>query len=71
MKISDVRKLDAGSLVSRLKDLKEEVFNLKMRFATQQLSNFKQLYSVKRDIARVNTVITELQKRNTISHDGV
>lgn len=66
MKITDVRKLDDEALGNKLTELKEEVFNFKMQFATQQLTNFKQLYAVKRDIARVNTVLTE--RKSNITH---
>jgi len=69
MKISEIRKLDVDSLGTKLRDLEEEVFNLKMQAATQQLSNINQLYLKKRDIARIKTVMTEQSKKNVINDE--
>ena len=68
MKISDIRKMDLEALETKLKDLTEEVFNFKMQIATQQLANVNQLYSKKRDIARIKTVMTEQTKKNVINN---
>lgn len=63
MKIEDIRKLDNDGLNSKLNELKETEFNLKMQKATQQLPNLSQLYTVRRDIAKIKTVITELKNK--------
>ena len=46
-------------LVNQLKDLKTEFFNLRFQQATGQLSNTKSIKEVKKDIARVKTIIRE------------
>ena len=46
-------------LAKKLDDLKEELFNLRFRHATGQLENPNVLHTVKKDIARVKTVIRE------------
>jgi large subunit ribosomal protein L29 len=54
--------LDAMSneqLVAELKKAKEELFNLRFRSATDQLDNHGRLKAVRRDIARVNTILRE------------
>jgi large subunit ribosomal protein L29 len=67
MKVSDLRKLDKDALVAKLKDLKEEEFNFKMQFATQQLPNYRQYYVTKRTIAKAKTVLTEMQKTRSVN----
>ena len=52
--------LDDTDLVERLADYKEELFNLRFQFATNQLDNSTRLKAVKKDIARV---LTELRTR--------
>ncbi len=63
MKAKNIRELSAKELVNTLSDLKNELFNLRFQHATGQLENPLKIKSVKRDIARVNTVIRELEKR--------
>ena len=59
MKASELRSKDATELSKELESLLRAQFNLRMQRATQQLSNTSQLGKVRRDIARVRTVITE------------
>ena len=59
MKASNVRELTNQELEAKLADLKKELFNLRLSHATGQLSNPLQLNSVKKDIARVKTVLRE------------
>ncbi|MCQ9329461.1 50S ribosomal protein L29 [Pelistega sp. NLN82] len=59
MKASELRSKDATELNKELEDLLKAQFNLRMQRATQQLSNTSQLGKVRRDIARVRTVLTE------------
>jgi large subunit ribosomal protein L29 len=59
MKPSDLRAKDAGALAKELQDLLKAQFSLRMQKATQQLSNTSQLRKVRRDIARVRTVLGE------------
>jgi len=59
MKASELRSKDAGELQEELESLLRAQFNLRMQRATQQLSNTSQLRQVRRDIARVRTIMTE------------
>ena len=59
MKPSELRGKDAGELQKELEGLLKAQFGLRMQVATQQLSNTSQLKKVKRDIARVKTVMRE------------
>ena len=61
MKASEIRKLSAEELAAKLGDLKKDLFNLLLQLATNQLENTNKITEVKRDIARVNTVIREKQ----------
>ena len=59
MKAQDVHNMTNEELAQKLESLKEELFNLRFRHATNQLENPTVLHSVKKDIARVKTVIRE------------
>ncbi len=59
MKASNVRELNNEQLVQKLTDLKKELFNLRLSHATGQLNNPLALNNVKKDIARVKTVLRE------------
>lgn len=59
MKIQDIRDLSTQELEDKIKDLKEELFNLRFQNATNQLDNPSRIVSVKKDIARVKTVLKE------------
>ncbi|MHA4869121.1 50S ribosomal protein L29 [Duganella sp. PWIR1] len=57
MKASELRGKDQAALQKELNDLLKAQFGLRMQTATQQLSNTSQLKKVRRDIARVKTVL--------------
>ncbi len=57
MKASEVRALSNEELASKLKDLQAELFNLRFQLAINQLDNPMRIKAVKKDIARVKTVI--------------
>ena len=59
MKIEDMRAMTVDELRSRLNDLVEEQFNLKFRLATEPLDDPLLIRRVRRDIARVKTLIRE------------
>ncbi len=59
MKASDVRKMSAAELETTLGELKKDLFQLRLQHATNQLDNPVKIAQVKRDIARVKTVIRE------------
>ena len=57
--IKDVRALSVEKLAEKLQELKKDLFMLRMQHATNQLDNPMQLAAVKKDIARVKTIIRE------------
>lgn len=59
MKVSELRLKNIDELNKELLDLLKAQFNLRMQAATQQLTNHSQLGKVRRDIARVRTLIHE------------
>ena len=61
MKANEVRKMSAAELETKLSDLKKDLFQLRLQHATNQLENPVKIAEVKRDIARVKTIIREQQ----------
>ena len=61
MKASEIRKMSAAELNEKLAGLKKDLFLLRMQHATNQLDNPVKIAEVKRDIARVKTIIREQQ----------
>ena len=59
MKANEVRKMSAAELENKLKDLKKDLFNLRLQHATNQLDNPMRMVSVKKEIARCKTVLKE------------
>lgn len=59
MKALELRKLTYGELTDELGNAKEELFNLRFQLATNQLDNTARIRRVKRDIARIQTVMRE------------
>jgi large subunit ribosomal protein L29 len=59
VKAEQLRDLTDDELDSRLKDAKEELFNLRFQLATGQLDNPKRIKEIKKDIARIQTVRRE------------
>jgi large subunit ribosomal protein L29 len=57
MKATEIRELTNEELASKLKELKAELFNLRFQLAINQLDNPMRITAVKKDIARVKTVI--------------
>ncbi|MBX6387521.1 MAG: 50S ribosomal protein L29 [Frankia sp.] len=55
----ELRALSGEALVDRLREAKEELFNLRFQNATGQLTNNRRLQAVRRDIARIYTVMRE------------
>ena len=62
MKASEIRKMNASELDAKLLELKDELFKLRFQQAINQLDNPARLKAVKKDIARVLTILTEKQK---------
>ena len=61
MKANEVRKMSGAELETKLMDLKKDLFNLRLQHATNQLDNPIKIAQVKKDIARVKTIIREKQ----------
>ena len=61
MKANEIRKMSANELENKLVDLKKDLFQLRLQHATNQLENPVKIAEVKKDIARVMTLIREQQ----------
>ena len=59
MKANEIRKMSAAELEAKLVELKKDLFMLRMQHATNQLYNPLQIAAVKKDIARIKTIIRE------------
>lgn len=62
MKAEELRALSTEELQEKLKELREELFNLRFQLATGQLKNVKRIREVKKDIARVYTILNEKKR---------
>ena len=65
MKASEIRKLSAKELDAKLLELKDELFKLRFQQAVNQLDNPMRISAVKKDIARVKTVMREIELRDS------
>ena len=63
MKASELRNLSDDELRQKEAELRRELFNLAIRNATGQLENTARISLIKRDIARIKTILTERQRR--------
>ncbi len=59
MKINEIRDLSSQEIVDKIQDLKEELFNLRFQNAMNQLDNPMRIAAVKKDIAKLKTVLKE------------
>jgi large subunit ribosomal protein L29 len=59
MKARELKELTAEELLKKGKDLKEELFNLRFQHSTGQLDNTARLKQVKKDVARLETVLRQ------------
>ena len=66
MKTSEIREMTSAELETKLQSLKEELFNLRFKLAINQLDNPMRIKAVKKDIARVQTVI----RQNELSEEA-
>ena len=57
MKAREIRTFDDADLQQRANGLREELFNLRFQYATHQLTNHARMHIVRRDIARIQTVL--------------
>ncbi len=58
-KAADLREADESELETRLAEAKQELFNLRFQHVTGQLDNFARIGQVRRDVARIRTVLRE------------
>ena len=61
MKINEIRDLSYDELVQKLADLKSELFTLRFQNSTSQIENTARIADVKKSIARVKTIIREIE----------
>jgi large subunit ribosomal protein L29 len=64
MKANDLLSLSKAQLEGKIKELKEELFNLRFQLATGQLQNTMVVKGVKRDIARCMTALRQLEQKD-------
>ncbi|NNN18367.1 MAG: 50S ribosomal protein L29 [Acidimicrobiaceae bacterium] len=67
-KAAELRALDPDELVTKLSDAETELFNLRFQVATSQLSNVARIRTLKREIARIRTLLR--QNELGIAEDG-
>ncbi len=61
MKASEIREMSTEELETRLTEVTEELFNLRFQNATGQLDNYRRLGVLRRDVARIHTILRERQ----------
>ena len=61
MKASELRDMSVEELQTKLTELKEELFNLRFQLAVNQLENSSRIGAVKWDIARISTVVRQME----------
>jgi large subunit ribosomal protein L29 len=65
VKVTEVRELGVDELERRVAETRRELFNLRFQHATGQLENTGQLQEVRRNIARLLTVLNQKQRENS------
>lgn len=63
MKANPLRDMTKDELIAKLNELREAQFNLKFQHATGQLENTAQMPKNKRDIARIMTILSEMDRK--------
>lgn len=69
--VGELRNLDDAELATKLREAKEELFNLRFQGATGQLENHGRLRAVRKDIARIYTILRERELGITPVEGGV
>ena len=67
MNAKEIRELSLPELNDKLAKLKEELFNLRFQLAINQLDNPTRINAVKKDIARVKTIIREIEIKDSVN----
>ena len=65
MKASEIREMSVEELQTKLTELREELFNLRFQLAVNQLENSSRIGAVKKDIARVSTILRQRELSGT------
>ncbi|MET7417842.1 50S ribosomal protein L29 [Dactylosporangium sp. NPDC005555] len=71
IKATDLRELSDESLVEKLREAKAELFNLRVQSATGQLDNHGRLQIIRKDIARIYTIMRERELGLSAAPDAV
>ena len=71
VKAAELRELSEQELIARLREAKAELFNLRVQNATGQLDNNRRLQTVRRDIARIYTIMRERELGLSVAPDEV
>jgi large subunit ribosomal protein L29 len=66
----ETRKLGGAELARRLETFQEELFNLRFQYATRQLANHARIREVRRDVARIRTILHERELEGTEASNG-
>jgi large subunit ribosomal protein L29 len=69
-KADDLRLLENDELVTRLRQAKEELFNLRFQYASGQLESHGRLSAVRKEIARIYTVMREMELGITVREEN-
>ena len=69
MKASEIRDMNIDEMEQKLSDLKEELFNLNFQHEIGQLENPQRMKETKRDIARIKTIIREVEVKNRTAEE--
>ncbi len=64
MKASEIKEMNIEEMQQKANDLKEELFNLRFQHEIGQLENPQRMKQTKRDIARIKTIIREVEVKN-------
>ena len=70
MKANEVRDLSTDDIRQRLVETKEELFNLRFQNATGQLDNYKRLGELRRDVARIKTMLRQRELEEHAEQGG-
>lgn len=65
MKLKEIRELSIPEMVARVRELKDELFHLRLQKASGQLEKPSQLRSIRKEIAQVETIITQRKQTNS------
>jgi large subunit ribosomal protein L29 len=63
MKTSEMRDMDADELVRKQAELKDQLFKLRFQHELGQVENFAKLNTVRKDIARIETILQEMRRK--------